>query len=68
MDERGMDQAVDAYFTNEPYYPHSPPRLRKPQGVALPDADSPVELLQLYEDGGTWATFQTGTSPPVRSF
>jgi hypothetical protein len=67
MDERDVDQAVDAYFTNDPYYPR-PPRLRKPQGSALPDADSLVELLQLYEDGATWATFQTGTSPPVQSF
>jgi len=68
MDERGMDQAVDAYFANDPYYPRPPPHLRKPQGGALFDADSPVELLQLYEDGENWATFQTGTSPPVRSF
>lgn len=60
MDERGMDQAVDVYFTNDPYYPRPPPRLRKPQGGALPDVDNLIELLQLYEDGGTWATFQTG--------
>jgi hypothetical protein len=50
MDERGVDQAVDAYITNGPYYPRPPPHLRKPQGGALPDADNPVKLLQLYDD------------------
>jgi Zinc finger protein len=67
MDERGVDQAVDAYITNGPYYPRPPPHLRKPQG-ALPDADNPVKLLQLYDDSENWATFETGTSPPVQSF
>jgi hypothetical protein len=47
-DECGVDQAVDAYFTNDPSDPRPPPRLRKPRGGALPDADSPVELFQLY--------------------
>jgi hypothetical protein len=60
MDERDLNQAVDAYFTNDPYYRRPPLRLKKPRGGVLPGADSPVELLQLYEDEENWTTFRDG--------
>jgi hypothetical protein len=58
MDERGVKHAVDAYLVNDPYYPRPPQSLGKLQKGALPDADGPAELLQLYEDEEIWSTFR----------
>ena len=58
MDGHGVEQAVDAYFVNDPYYPRPPRNLRKARGGALPDADDPAELLQRYEDDENWSKFR----------
>jgi Zinc finger protein len=58
MDESGVKQAVDAYFMSGPYYPRPPKSLRKPLNGALPSAESPAELLHLYEDDESWSTFR----------
>jgi hypothetical protein len=58
MDQRGVKHAVDAYFVNDPYYPRPPQSLGKPRKGALPDADGPAEVLELYEDEENWYTFR----------
>ena len=57
MDERGLEQAVESYFVNDPYYPRPPQGCQVPRSGGLPVTNGPAEDLQRYEDEENWARF-----------
>ena len=61
--KRGVDQVVDPYFTNNPYYPRPPPRPREPQGGALPGEDIYSSCFNYMRNLKNRSLFETGTSP-----